>query len=433
VSRYRPLAMLLALVLLGAGGALLVAAALGMKASELVHLAGLLAPAAVVTVAAAMLASSLLRRTSLRQRYLAIAAVGTLVALGNLFALTQAMLVSAHAATVLAVVLTYASAAGLAAAFVSARSSASALDRVTGAAEVIGGGDLSARVGALEAGPELDRLGATIDQMAGRLEVVRDQEQRIEQTRRDLITAVSHDLRTPLSNLRAMVEAIDDRIVADPPTMRRYAAQMRRAVGQLSVLVDDLFELVQVDAGAIEAETERAWLGEIVASAVATVEAEAARKGVRLAIDVAGMEDVACSPRVSRVLQNLLVNAVRHTPAEGTIRLEGRRDPNVLRLAVEDTGKGIADADLPFVFDPFYRADAARSGDGAGLGLALAERIVHALGGSIEVASRPDRGARFDVTLPIPADPAIRLSGAGPGTPRTRSGGRRGSGSPRPS
>ncbi len=425
--------MLLALVLLGAGGALFVAAALGMKAPELAHLAGLLAPAAVVTVAAAMLASSLLRRTSLRQRYLAIAAVGTLVALGNLFALTQAMLVSAHAATVLAVVLTYASAAGLAAAFASARSSASALDRVTGAAEVIGGGDLAARVGPLEAGPELDRLAATIDQMADRLQAVRDQEQRVEQTRRDLITAVSHDLRTPLANLGAMVEAIDDRIVTDPPTMRRYAAQMRRAVGQLSALVDDLFELVQVDAGAIEAETERARLGDVVASAMATVEAEAARKGVRLATDVDGTEDVVCSPRVSRVLQNLLVNALRHTPADGTIRLEGRRDPHALRLVVEDTGEGISEADLPFVFDPFYRADAARSGEGAGLGLALAERIVHALGGSIEVASRPDRGARFDLILPLPAEPAIRSPGAARGTSRTRSGGHRGSGSLRPS
>jgi signal transduction histidine kinase len=425
--------MLLALVLLGAGGALLVAAALGMKASELAHLAGLLAPAAVVTVVAAMLASSLLRRTSLRQRSLAIATVGTLVALGNLFALTQAMLVSAHAATVLAVVLTYSSAAGLAAAFASARSSASALDRVTGAAEIIGGGDLSARVGALEAGPELDRLAATIDEMAGRLEVVRDQEKRIEQTRRDLITAVSHDLRTPLANLRAMVEAIDERIVADPPTMRRYAAEMRRAVGQLSVLVDDLFELVQVDAGAIEAETERVRLGEVVTSAVATVEAEAARKGVHLATDVVGTEDVVCSPRVSRVLQNLLVNAVRHTPADGTIRLEGRRGPNALRLVVEDTGEGIADADLPFVFDPFYRADTARSGDGAGLGLALAERIVHALGGAIKVDSQPEHGARFDVMLPLPAEPAITPAGAGPGTSRTRSGGRPGSGSRRPS
>jgi signal transduction histidine kinase len=403
VNRLRPLAMLLALVLLGAGGALLVAAALGMKASELAHLAGLLAPAVVVTVAAATLASSLLGRTSLRQRYLAIAAVGTVVALGNLFALAQAMFVSAHAATVLAVVLTYSSGAGLAAAFASARSSASALDHMTRTAEIIGGGDMSARVGALEAGPELDRLASTIDQMAGRLEAVRDQEQRIEQTRRDLITAVSHDLRTPLANLRAMVEAIDDRVVTDPPTMHRYVADMRRAVGQLSTLVNDLFEMVQVDAGTIEAEADRARLDDVVDSAIATVEAEAARKGVLLATDVQGTEAAMCSPHVTRVLQNLLVNAVRHTPADGTIRIGGRRDPDGVWLVVEDTGEGISEEDLPHVFDPFFRADAARSGDGAGLGLALAERIVHALGGTIEVDSLPNRGARFDVMLPAHA------------------------------
>ncbi len=407
MTRLRPLVMLLALVLLGAGGALLVAAALGMKASELAHLAGLLAPAVVVTVAAATLASSLLRRTSLRQRYLAIAAVGTLVALGNLFALTQAMFVSTRAATVLAVVLTYASAAGLAAAYSSARSSAAALERVTATARIIGDGDLFARVGPLEAGPELDQLAATIDHMAARLQDVRAQEQRIEQTRRDLITAVSHDLRTPLANLRAMVEAVDEQVVTDQPTMRRYAADMRRAVGQLSSLVNDLFELVQIDAGAIEAEVERAQLVDVVASAIATVEVEAARKGVLLATDVRGVEAAMCSPRVSRVLQNLLVNAVRHTPADGSIRLEGHRESETLRLVVEDTGEGISEADLPHVFDPFYRADAARTGDGAGLGLALAERIVHALGGAIQVDSRPDRGARFDVRLPMVAEPEI--------------------------
>jgi signal transduction histidine kinase len=423
--------MLLALVLLGAAGALLVAAVLGMKASELAHLAGLLAPAVVVTVVAARLASSLLKRTSLRQRYLAIAAVGTLVALGNLFALTQAMFLSTRAATVLAVILTYASAAGLAAAFEAARSSASALDHVTRTAEIIGGGDLSARVGTLEAGPELDRLAATIDGMTDRLQAVRDQEQRVEQTRRDLITALSHDLRTPLANLRAMLEAIDDRVVVDPPTLRRYAAEMRRATGQLSSLVDDLFELVQVDAGAIEAETERMWLGEIVASAVATVEGEATRKGVRLATDLGEAEDVVCSPRVTRVLQNLLMNAVRHTPADGLIRVEGRRSDVALRLAVEDTGEGIAEEDLPFVFDPFYRGDAARSGDGAGLGLALAERIVHALGGAIEADSRSNRGARFDVTLPLLLPP-ITPAGVDRGTSTTRSGGHRGSGNLRP-
>jgi signal transduction histidine kinase len=424
--------MLLALVLLGAGGALLVAAALGMKASELAHLAGLLAPAVVVTVAAATLASSLLGRTSLRQRYLAIAAVGTVVALGNLFALAQAMFVSAHAATVLAVVLTYSSGAGLAAAFASARSSASALDHMTRTAEIIGGGDMSARVGALEAGPELDRLASTIDQMAGRLEAVRDQEQRIEQTRRDLITAVSHDLRTPLANLRAMVEAIDDRVVTDPPTMHRYVADMRRAVGQLSTLVNDLFEMVQVDAGTIEAEADRARLDDVVDSAIATVEAEAARKGVLLATDVQGTEAAMCSPHVTRVLQNLLVNAVRHTPADGTIRIGSRRDPDGVWLVVEDTGEGISEEDLPHVFDPFFRADAARSGDGAGLGLALAERIVHALGGTIEVDSLPNRGARFDVMLPLMLPP-ITPAGVDQGTSTTRSGGHRGSGSRHPS
>jgi signal transduction histidine kinase len=424
--------MLLALVLLGAGGALLVAAALGMKASELAHLAGLLAPAVVVTVAAATLASSLLGRTSLRQRYLAIAAVGTVVALGNLFALAQAMFVSAHAATVLAVVLTYSSGAGLAAAFASARSSASALDHMTRTAETIGGGDMSARVGPLEAGPELDRLASTIDQMAGRLEAVRDQEQRIEQTRRDLITAVSHDLRTPLANLRAMVEAIDDRVVTDPPTMHRYVADMRRAVGQLSTLVNDLFEMVQVDAGTIEAEADRARLDDVVASAIATVEAEAARKGVLLATDVQGTEAAMCSPHVTRVLQNLLVNAVRHTPADGTIRIGGRRDPDRVWLVVEDTGEGISEEDLPHIFDPFFRADAARSGDGAGLGLALAERIVHALGGTIEVDSLPNRGARFDVMLPL-MFPPITPAGVDQGTSTTRSGGHRGSGSRHPS
>lgn len=401
MSRFRPIAMLLALLLMGAAGALLVAAALGMKASEVAHLAGLLLPAIAVTVAAATLASWLLPRTSLAQRYLAIAAVGTLVALGNLAALAFAMLVPPQAATALAVVLFYASGAGLAAAFAVARSSAASLRRVARTAEILGEGDLAARVGRLDGGPELDRLARTIDRMADRLQEVREQEQRIERTRRDLITAVSHDLRTPLSNLRAMVEAIDDGVVEDPPSLGRYVAEIRREIGSLSSLVDDLFELVRIDAVDIEAETERARLDHLVASAVAIVEAEAERKGVRVSTDMGGTDDAMCSPHLVRVLQNLLVNAVRHTPSEGSIRLEGRRGTRSLHLVVEDTGEGIAEEDLPFVFDPFFRVDTARSGDGAGLGLALAERIVRALGGTIEVTSRSGRGARFALVVPL--------------------------------
>jgi signal transduction histidine kinase len=393
--------MVAALAALGAGGAIAVAAALGMRASELAHLAGLLAPAVVVTVVAAALAARLLRRTSLRQRYLAVAAVGTLVALGNLAALTHAMLVGPDAATVLAVVLTYASAAGLAAAAAAARSSTEALARVTTAAEALREGDLGARVGPLDAGPELDRLARTLDEMAGGLQRLREQEHRVERTRRDLITAVSHDLRTPLANLRAMAEAIDDGVVRDPPTLRRYVSEMRRAVGLLSSLVDDLFELVQVEAIEIAAARERARVGDVVASALATIEGEALRKGVRVWTDVGATRDATCSPYVIRVLQNLLVNAVRHTPADGTIRVAGRRAATSLRLVVEDSGEGIAERDLPFIFDPFYRADTARAGGGAGLGLALADRIVRALGGSIDVASDRGRGARFDVVLPL--------------------------------
>jgi signal transduction histidine kinase len=411
-----PVAMLLALVALGAIGALLVAAGLGMKASELARLAGLLAPAIIVTVAAATLASWLLRRTSLRQRYLAVAAVGTLVALGNLLALAQAMFVSAHAATLISVVLIYAGAAGLAAAFVSARSSVSALDRITRAAKNIGEGDLSARVGPIDGGPELDRLASTLDETAERLRGVRAQEQRIERLRRDLITAASHDLRTPISNLRAMAEAIDDRVVEDLPTVRRYAGEMRRAVGRLSSLVDDLLEFVRVDEIHVDPEADRVPLGDVVGSSLSTVTMVADEKGIRVTIDLRGVQDVPVSPHVERVMQNLLGNAVRHTPPGGMIRVEGRRGRSAVHLAVEDSGEGIPAAHREHVFDPFYRVDAARSGNGFGLGLSLAERIVRALGGTIDVSSRSPSGARFDVRLPVagngpgPADQHQRIS-----------------------
>jgi signal transduction histidine kinase len=431
MTRLRPIALLVALVSLGAAGAIAVAAVLGMKGSEVARLAALMGPAIVVTVAAALLASWLLRRTSMRQRYLAVAAVGTLVALANLVVLTQAMFVSAHAATVLAVVLTYASGAGLAAAFVVGRSSASALSRITSTASALGEGDLSARVGRIDAGPELDRLAGTLDGMSARLEDLRGREQEIEQTRRDLITAVSHDLRTPLGNLRAMAEAIDDGVVTDPPTLRRYVGEMGRAVEQLSALVDDLFELVQVDGLQLGAEPERARLADVVASASATVQGEAGRKGVVLRWDLDGIDGASCSPYLERVLQNLLINAVQHTPPGGVVRIVSSNVDGELRLVVEDTGTGISDRDLPFVFEPFYRGDVARSSEGTGLGLALAERIVHALGGSIEVESEFAVGTRFSVTLPRRGSASPPPEG--PASPNTRSDVRRGSGSRLPS
>jgi signal transduction histidine kinase len=228
-------------------------------------------------------------------------------------------------------------------------------------------------------------------------------ERALEAQRRDLISAVSHDLRTPLASLRAMAEAIDEEVVRDPPTLRRYAAEIRRSAESLGTLVDDLFELVQLEAEALEVEARRATVKEVVASALAACGANAHRKGLTVETELNGAADALCSPRVGRVLQNLVQNAIRHTPADGTVRVEAERRPGSLRLTVSDTGEGIPPDSLEHVFDPFWRGDAARATAGSGLGLALSKRIVESLGGEIEVDSDPARGSRFAVRLREPA------------------------------
>ena len=400
MKNWRALVLLAAVAAVGATGTFVVGAATGMGSSELRHLAAYVVPALLVTVAAMWVTGRLLTRASLAQRFVVVGALGAAVALANLWVLSRQMFVSEHDATLLGVLLLYSVGAGVGAAVVTARSSARAVRRLTATAGALGDGDLDARAGQIEGGPELDVLAATLDDMAARLQGAQERERQIEATRRDLVTAVSHDIRTPLASLRAMVEAIDERVVDDPESMRRYAQQMRRSVRQLGAMIDDLFELAQLDAGAIETETRRARLGEVVSSAVATVGLQAEEKGLSLVAELNGADDALCSPRLARVIQNLLVNAVRHTPADGSVRIEARLAADALEVAVADTGEGIAPQDLARVFDPFFRADPARQGAGAGLGLALAKRIVEALGGEISAESEPSHGARFAVTLP---------------------------------
>lgn len=397
---WRTLVLLVAVASVGALGTFAIGAATGMAGAELWDLVAYVAAALVVTVVAMAAAGLVLARASLAQRFVAVGALGAAVALANLWVLSRTMFVSDHDATLLGVLLLYSVGAGVGAGVVAARTSARAVRRLASTARALGEGDLDARTGDLDAGPELDRLAQTMDEMAARLQLALDRERAAEATRRDLIGAVSHDLRTPLASLRAMIEAVHDGVIDDPATVRRYATEMKRSVNQLVTMIDDLFELAQVEAGAIEAETERALLGEVVHTAVAAVRLQAEEKGLALETYLDGSEDVPCSPRLTRVLQGLLVNAVRHTPADGTVRVEARRFADGLEVAVADTGEGILPEDLARVFDPFFRADPARSGGGAGLGLALAKRIVEALGGSILAESDPARGSRFAVVLP---------------------------------
>lgn len=400
MTGWRPLAFGLAVALAAAAGAVAGGFLGGMGRPEVAHLALLLLPAAAASIVAAALAARLLRRAPFRQRLASIALVAVAVSLANLIVLARLMFVSRHDLAVVALLLVYSAGAGAAVALVLARAPRHAVARLSRTAGALAAGDLSARAGRLDAGIEIDALGRTLDEMAERLERSIAAEQSGERKRRDLITAVSHDLRTPLSGLRAMIEAIDDGVVGDPPTLRRYVIEMRRQVDSLVALVDDLFELVQLDAGAIEAESERARLEDVIHSAVKACEVQAREKGLVLEQRLDGAGSAPCSPRLIRVLQNLLQNAIRHTPADGTVRIEAHRRPEGLELIVEDTGEGI-DADAAErVFEPFWRGDAARSGQGSGLGLAVAKRIVEALGGEIRVESAAPAGARFAVLLP---------------------------------
>lgn len=400
---WRPLALAGAVAAVGSAGTLGAGAALGMGGSEILRLAVLLLPAAVVSLAAAVAARRLLTRASFAQGLVAVAAIAAVVGMANLWALAELMFVSAHDASLVAVLLLYSVGAGVGAALVLARTSARAVTRLGQTAEQLASGRLGARVGLVEAGPELQRLARTLDAMAERLQASIGRERSRETRRRDLVTAASHDLRTPLAGLRAMVEAIEDGVVEDPPTIRRYLAEMRRSVETLSGLVDDLFELTQLDANGIEAEVERARLAEVVRSAVAACRAQALEKGLVVEESLDGTGEALCSPRLVRVLQNLLQNAIRHAPADGTVRIEARRTETTLEIAVEDDGEGIPSELRDRVFEPFWRGDAARSTPGSGLGLSLAKRIVEALGGEIGVEPGAHRGARFRVLIPAGA------------------------------
>jgi signal transduction histidine kinase len=400
MSGWRPLALAAAAAVAGAAGTMLAGLAAGMGGADVVHLALLMLPAVAVTVVSAAVARPLLGRASFRQRLVAIGVIGVAVSLVNLGVLSAMMFVSPHDALLMGTLLVYSAGAGIGAALAVSRSSAVAVDRLAATAREFAGGNLEARAGHLAAGPELDSLAGALDEMAERLLASLTRERAVEARRRDLITAVSHDLRTPLAGLRAMVEAIDEGMVDDPASIRRYVAEMRLAVQSLSALVSDLFELTQLDAGAIEAESERARLEDVVQAALQACEVQAAEKGLAVEKALDGAGSALCSPRMIRVLQNLVQNAIRHTPADGTVRIHARRGAEELEVSVEDTGEGIAPEALEHVFEPFWRADQARASEGAGLGLTLAKRIVEALGGDIRVESVPTQGSRFAVLLP---------------------------------
>ncbi|MGN6671850.1 MAG: HAMP domain-containing sensor histidine kinase, partial [Thermomicrobiales bacterium] len=264
-------------------------------------------------------------------------------------------------------------------------------------------GDLSTRVRG-EGIAELGALAASFNGMAAQLEEAASARAEIERTRRDLIAAVSHDLRTPLASLRALADALNDGVVDDPAHMRRYLTLIAGETERLNALIDDLFELARLEAGAVHLDCAPISAPALLNETVARMMPQAERKGVTLTADVPDNLPLilADAQQLSRVLLNLVQNAIRHTPPGGRVQLRACRRDGALLLTVEDTGEGIAPADLPRVFDRFYRGDPARSREaGSGLGLAIARGLVEAHGGHIWVESTPGQGACFAFTIPL--------------------------------
>ncbi|ROP30499.1 sensor histidine kinase [Couchioplanes caeruleus] len=235
----------------------------------------------------------------------------------------------------------------------------------------------------------------------------RERERQMEASRRELVAWVSHDLRTPLAGLRAMAEALEDKVVNDQETVSEYHHRIRVETDRMSQLVDDLFELSRINAGALQLTLSRVSLADVVSDAMATTAPLAARRGVTVTAHAGDWPVIMAGEKeITRVVANLLVNSVRYTPPHGTVQIDAAVQAGEAWLAVADTCGGIPETDLTRVFDVAFRGERARTPQpqedtfGGGLGLAIVRGLVEAHGGQVRV-DNTSVGCRFEVRMPL--------------------------------
>jgi signal transduction histidine kinase len=272
------------------------------------------------------------------------------------------------------------------------------------AANEIASGKLSVSV-PVQGRDEMAELATTFNEMAAQLQAAAKKQEEVEKLRRDLIAWIGHDLQTPLASIQAILEALADGVVEDQETALRYLRTAQREIRSLSNLIDDLFQMAQLDAGGLQLDLEPNSLGDLISDTIESFSELAARKAVKLegraerSLDSVIMD----APRIGRVLANLVGNALQHTEEGDIVRVLATREEGYVQVEVHDTGDGIPNDDLPYVFDRFYRGEKSRSRatGGAGLGLAIVKGLVEAHGGEIRAQSEPGQGTRITFTLPI--------------------------------
>ena len=401
-----------AVVSLATGVALLLAQVLlHPPAGDLIELGVYLALAGVLAVAGCWAAARWMERRSvlgLRGQAILVALLGSATSIATILILAELMFISGdHDLQVLLAVSTFSAVMSV---FLTSWVTSRTLARlfvVTRRIRDLAEGNLEG-VTSMRGSDEVAALAEDVNTLARRLAEARAERVALDAERRELTAAISHDLRTPLSTIRAVVDALDDGVVSDAVGMKRYFVTIRRDVDRLNRMIDDLFELAQIDAGALRLQRDRVALREILGDVVSAMRPRAERAGLTLDLDVTGETRPALldGDRLERAVSNLLRNALEHTPPGGRVSVSVAESDDHVSLEVADTGEGIEPAVLPHVWTRFYRAERSRmrgdtGSDGAGLGLAITKGIVEAHGGTVGVTSQPDVGTTFTVRIPI--------------------------------
>lgn len=379
------------------------------SAEEMLSIALLLTVTAAVSLVAGYAAHRLgwvARSPRLSLTLLAGYGLASVLTFVNVWVTARLMFVSQHDLIMATVLLVFAGGIAMSLGYYLSTSITDGLRKITQSASQIARGQFGTRV-PIAGRDELADLGRSFNEMASQLEDAAQRHRELDTMRRDLIAWVGHDLRTPLASIRAMAEALADGVVHEPEKVERYLSTMEKDIRTLSALIDDLFEMAQVDAGGLELELASVSVEELIAGTVARFAGRANSEGVTVRgsnLDEVG-EAVLDRQKMGRVMDNLVDNALRHTPRGGRVEISARRKEDRLELNITDTGSGIPEHDLAYIFDRFYRTEKSRSRatGGSGLGLAIAKGIVEAHGGQIKAESARGQGTAITVLLPLRA------------------------------
>jgi signal transduction histidine kinase len=348
----------------------------------------------------------------LRGKLLVAALLASGLILVNVAFTAYLMFISTHDLNLLGLLMLFSLGVAVAFAWLVARVFNDTLRALLTGVRLMGEGKLETRV-RVESGDELQQLAEAFYVMAQRLEEAFGRQRDLEEARRNLVAAVSHDLRTPLATMRAMVESINDGVVTDAATIERYHRTMQTEIAHLSLLIDDLFELSQIDSGTLELKPESSSIGDLVSDTLEALRPQAEQRRLKLQGELNGrLPSVPMDvPRMQRVLYNLVQNALRHTPPDGTVIIRAVDAGSEIEISVADTGEGVDAEELARVFERFYRGSRARSRQeaGSGLGLTIAKGIVELHGGRIWADSSLGKGSTFVFTIPKPAGIAPNL------------------------